>query len=88
MAGVDIPKEAMIAALVVGGFIYLQTLKQAGGVGRGLAKAGRGVYGDVKSVYGTGYRDVAKPIGRSIKSTARGTKSKLKGAGRWLKRRF
>lgn len=85
MAGIDIPKEAMIAAVVVGGLVYLQSLKTAGGIGRSLKSGTRGLYRDVKSTYRTGYRDVAKPIGGEIKSLGSGAKKQARKLGRWLR---
>lgn len=88
MAGIDIPKEAMIAAIVVGGILYIQSLRTAVGVGRAASRGASRLYGDVKSTYRTGYRDVAKPIGREIKKTGSGIKKGAKRLGGWLKRRF
>lgn len=91
MAGIDLDPKVLIVGLLVGGYIYMQSLGTGAGLLRsagGAVRTGaRGVYGDVKGTARTGYRDVAKPIGRAAKTTAKGVSKRARGLGRWLKRR-
>lgn len=81
MATLDVPPQVLIAGVVAIGIAYLYTLKKSTGIltgtGRSLKTGTRGVYRDVKTVYKTGYSDVAKPIGGQIKKF-----------GGWLRRRI
>jgi len=80
MATLDVPPQVLLAGVIAIGVAYLYTLKKSTGIltgtGRAVTSGTRGAYRDVKTVYKTGYSDVAKPIGGQIKKF-----------GGWLKRR-
>jgi hypothetical protein len=88
----QLDSRVLIAALAVGGLIYWQTLGTGAGLARSagarVAKGAGTVYGDARSVARTGYRDIAKPVGRTVKSGAKGVKKRAGKLGRWIKRRF
>jgi len=92
MAKLDIDPKVLMVGVAAIAAAYFYTIKKTTGIltgaGKTLKSGTRGVYRDVKSVYRTGYSDVAKPIGRAAKSTAKGAKSQVKKLGGWLKRRF